>query len=219
MIPRKGAVAMTRLLVVDDHEIVRAGLKQLLSDYEDLTVGGDAGSGADAVKMVRESDWDVVLLDITMPDMNGIDALKQIKHWKPRLPVLILTVHTEENYAINLLRAGASGYLNKICTPEELVGAIRAVAAGRHYVSPALSAQLADSLTGDGVNAPHTELSKREFQIFCKLASGQGVSEIAVDLSLSVKTVSTYRGRILEKMSMKTNSQITYYAIKHGLIQ
>ena len=146
-------------------------------------------------------------------------ALKQIKHWKPKLPVLILFGHSENNYAINLLRAGASGYLNKTCTPEELVGAIRAVAAGRHYVSPALSAQLAGSLTGDGINAPHTALSKRELEIFCKLVSGQAVSEIANDISLGVKTVSTYRGRMLEKMGMKTNSQITYYAIKYGWMQ
>ena len=210
---------VTRLLVVDDHEIVRAGLRQLLSDYEGFTVAGEAGSGADAVSMVREAEWDVVLLDITMPDMSGIDTLREIKHWKPRLPVLILTGHPEENFAINLLRAGASGYLNKVCTPEELLGAIRAVAEGRRYVSPALSAQLAGSLSGDGNNALHTELSRREFQIFCKLASGQAVSEIAEDLFLSVKTVSTYRARILEKMGIKTNAHLTYYAIKHGLIQ
>jgi two-component system, NarL family, invasion response regulator UvrY len=210
---------MTRLLVVDDHQIVRAGIKQLLSEYEEFTVAGEAGSGADAVKMVRESDWDVVLLDITMPDMNGVDTLKQIKRSKPDLPVLILTMHPEENYAINLLRAGASGYLNKVCTPEELVGAIRAVASGRRYVSPALGAQLAGDLSGDGHTALHTELSKREFQVFCKLAAGQTVSEIADELFLSVKTVSTYRSRILEKMGMKTSAQVTYYAIKHGLIQ
>jgi DNA-binding NarL/FixJ family response regulator len=169
--------------------------------------------------MVRESDWDVVLLDISMPDMNGIDTLKQIKHWKPRLPVLILTGHPEENYAINLLRAGARGYLRKECTPEDLVDAIRTVVSGRRYVSPALRDQLAAELSGEGQNALHTELSQREFQIFCKLADGQAVSEIAKDLFLSVKMVSTYRARILEKMGMKTNAQVTYYAIKHGLIQ
>jgi DNA-binding NarL/FixJ family response regulator len=210
---------MTRILVVDDHEIVRAGLKQLLSDYEEFTVAGEAGSGADAINMVRESDWDVVLLDISMPDMNGIDTLKQIKHFKPRLPVLILTGHPEENYAINLLRAGARGYLRKECTPQVLVDAIRTVVSGRRYVSPALRDQLAAELSGEGQNALHTELSQREFQIFCKLADGQSVSEIAKDLFLSVKTVSTYRARILEKMGMKTNAQVTYYAIKHGLIQ
>src|SRR5258705_2552926 len=164
---------MTRLLVVDDHEIVRAGLKQLLSDFKEFTVAGEAGSGADAVNMVRESDWDVVLLDVSMPDMNGIDTLKQIKRIKPNLAVLILTVHPEENYAINLLRAGASGYLRKECTLEDLVGAIRTVASGRRYVSPALLVQLAAEVSGEGRNALHTELAQREFQIFFKLAQGQ----------------------------------------------
>ena len=190
---------MTRLLVVDDHEIVRAGLKQLLSDHEEFTVAGEAGSGADAVNMVRESDWDVVLLDISMPDMSGVDTLKQIKHWKPKLPVLILTVHPEENYAINLLRAGASGYLRKECTPEELVDAIRSVVSGRRYVSLALRHQLAAELNGKGQNALHTKLAQREFQIFCKLANGQPVSEIAEDLFLSAKTVGAYLRGFLRK--------------------
>ena len=210
---------MTRILVADDHQIVRAGLKNLLSEYKEFTVAGEAGSGTDALKMVRESDWDVVLLDISMPDMNGIDTLKQIKRSKPDLPVLILTMHPEDHYAINLLRAGANGYVCKECAPEQLVGAIRTVASGRRYVSPALGDQLAGDLSGDGQNALHTELSEREFQVFCKLAAGQAVSEIADELFLSVKTVSTYRSRILEKMGMKTNANITNYAIKHGLIQ
>ena len=210
---------MTRILVADDHQIVRAGLKNLLSEYKEFTVAGEAGSGTDALKMVRESDWDVVLLDISMPDMNGIDTLKQIKRSRPDLPVLILTMHPEDHYAINLLRAGANGYVCKECAPEQLVGAIRTVASGRRYVSPALGDQLAGDLSGDGQNALHTELSEREFQVFCKLAAGQAVSEIADELFLSVKTVSTYRSRILEKMGMKTNANITYYAIKHGLIQ
>ncbi|HEV7822906.1 MAG TPA: response regulator transcription factor [Burkholderiales bacterium] len=210
---------MTRILVADDHQIVRAGLKNLLSEYKEFTVAGEAGSGTDALKMVRESDWDVVLLDISMPDMNGIDTLKQIKRSKPDLPVLILTMHPEDHYAINLLRAGANGYVCKECAPEQLVGAIRTVASGRRYVSPALGDPLAGDLSGDGQNALHTELSEREFQVFCKLAAGQAVSEIADELFLSVKTVSTYRSRILEKMGMKTNANITYYAIKHGLIQ
>jgi DNA-binding NarL/FixJ family response regulator len=210
---------MTRILVADDHQIVRAGLKNLLSEYKEFQVAGEAGSGTDALKMVRESDWDVVLLDISMPDMNGIDTLKQIKRSKPDLPVLILTMHPEDHYAINLLRAGANGYVCKECAPEQLVGAIRTVASGRRYVSPALGDQLAGDLSGEGQNALHTELSEREFQVFCKLAAGQAVSEIADELFLSVKTVSTYRSRILEKMGMKTNANITYYAIKHGLIQ
>ena len=210
---------MTRILVVDDHEIVRAGLKELLSIYHEFTVAGEAGSGADAVKMVREANWDIVLLDISMPDMNGIEALTQIRRIKPEQPVLILTMHPEDQYAVNLLRAGANGYLRKECSPEMLVAAIRTVASGRRYISPALGDQLAGELDGEGHKAPHTELSDREFQVFCKLAAGQAVSQIADELFLSVKTVSTYRSRILEKMGMKTNANITYYAIKHGLIQ
>ena len=209
---------MTRVLLVDDHEIVRAGVKELLSEFNEFTVAGEAGSGTGAVSMVREADWDIVLLDISMPDMNGIDTLKQIMHFKPKLPVLILSGHPEENYAINLLRAGARGYLRKDCIPQVLVDAIRTVVSGRRYVSPGLSQQLAADLNGEGQHALHTELSQREFQIFCKIASGQTVSEIAADLFLSVKTVSAYRARLLRKMDMKTNAQVTYYAIKHGLI-
>ena len=210
---------MTRILIADDHQIVRAGLKNLLAEYKEFTVAGEAGSGAETVKMVRASDWDLVLLDITMPDMNGVDTLQQIKRSKPDLPVLILSMHPEDQYAINLLRAGANGYVCKECAPEQLIGAIRTVVAGRRYVSPALGDQLAGDLSGDTQKAMHTELSEREFQVFCKLAAGQAVSEIANELFLSVKTVSTYRSRILEKMGMKTNANLTYYAIKHGLIQ
>jgi len=210
---------MTRILIADDHQIVRAGLKTLLSGYKEFTVAGEAGSGAETVKMVRESEWDLVLLDITMPDMNGVDTLQQIRRSKPDLPVLILSMHPEDQYAINLLRAGANGYVCKECAPEQLIGAIRTVVAGRRYVSPALGDQLAGDLSGDTQKALHTELSEREFQVFCKLAAGQAVSEIANELFLSVKTVSTYRSRILEKMGMKTNANLTYYAIKHGLIQ
>ena len=210
---------MTRILVVDDHEIVRAGLKELLSIYHEFTVAGEAGSGTEAVKMVREANWDVVLLDISMPDMNGIEALTQIRRIKPEQPVLILTMHPEDQYAVNLLRAGANGYLRKECSPEMLVAAIRTVASGRRYISPALGDQLAGELDGEGHKAPHTELSDREFQVFCKLAAGQAVSEVADELFLSVKTVSTYRARILDKMRIKSNAHITYYAIKHGLIQ
>ncbi|MBI1988125.1 MAG: response regulator transcription factor [Betaproteobacteria bacterium] len=210
---------MTRILIADDHQIVRAGLKNLLAEYKEFMVAGEAGSGAETVKMVRASDWDLVLLDITMPDMNGVDTLQQIKRSKPDLPVLILSMHPEDQYAVNLLRAGANGYVCKECAPEQLIGAIRTVVAGRRYVSPALGDQLAGDLSGDTQKAMHTELSEREFQVFCKLAAGQAVSEIANELFLSVKTVSTYRSRILEKMGMKTNANLTYYAIKHGLIQ
>ena len=210
---------MTRLLVVDDHEIVRAGVKRLLVEVSEFTLAGEAGSGADAVNMVRESDWDVVLLDISMPDMSGIDALQQIKQWKPELPVLILSSHLEEIYAINLLRAGAGGYLNKVCAPSELARAIRTVASGGKYVSSSLRRKLASESRGDGHNLPHSDLSQREFQVFCRLADGQALTEIAEDFALSVKTIASYRARLLEKMGMRTVAEITAYAIKHGLIQ
>ena len=210
---------MTRLLVVDDHEIVRAGVKRLLAEISEFTVAGEAVSGADAVSMVREADWDVVLLDISMPDINGIDALQQIKQSKPELPVLILSSHPEEIYAINLLRAGAGGYLNKVCATAELVGAIRTVASGGKYVSSSLRRRLDSESRSDGHKIPHNSLSQREFQVFCKLAEGQELSKIAQDLMLSVKTVASYRARLLEKMGMRTVADITYYAMKHGLIQ
>ena len=210
---------MTRILVADDHQIVRAGLKNLLSEYKEFTVAGEAGSGTDALKMVRESDWDVVLLDISMPDKNGIDTLKAIKHAKPELPVLMLSGFAEEQYAVNLLRAGASGYVNKEAASTQLVGAIRTAVRGRKYVSANLAQVLADGVSGDSDAPLHAQLSQREFQIFTKLAGGTPVSKIADELHLSVKTVSTYRSRVLEKMGMKTNADLTYYAIKNHLIE
>jgi two-component system invasion response regulator UvrY len=210
---------MSRILIADDHQIVRAGLKTLLAEYKDLTVAGEAGSGVEAVAMVRESDWDIVLLDISMPDINGVDTLKQIRRAKPDLPVLILSMHPEGQYAVNLLRAGANGYVCKEGAPEQLINAIRTVLKGRRYVSPALGELLASDLSGDTQKPLHSDMSEREFQVFCKLAAGQAVSEIANDLFISVKTVSTYRTRILEKMKMKSNADLTYYAMKNGLIQ
>ncbi len=209
---------MKRILIADDHQIVRAGLKDLLSQDATLTVAGEASSGEETIKMVREQEWDAVLLDISMRDMNGVDTLKQIRRRKPNLPVLILTMHPEAQFAINLLRAGANGYVSKESAPEQLLDAIRTVLDGRRYVSPALGDLLAQGLTGDATKVPHTDLSEREFQVFCKLAAGQAVADIAADLFLSVKTVSTYRARVLEAMSMKTNAQLTHYAMKHGLI-
>ena len=210
---------MTRLLVVDDHEIVRAGLKQLLAESKEFTVAGEAGSGVDAVKRVNDFDCDAVLLDISMPDINGIDILKEIKRRKPALPVLILTMHPEEDYAINVIRAGASGYLQKDCSPDDLISALRTIASGRRFFSAALLKQLAADGGADAQDPRHSRLSEREFQIFCRLAKGQTVSEIAEELLLSGKTINTYRIRILDKMGLKTNSDLTYYAIKHGVIQ
>jgi DNA-binding NarL/FixJ family response regulator len=211
--------SMIRILIADDHAIVRAGLKQFIADQADMEITAEASTGAEAIAAVRARDFDVVLLDISMPDKNGIDTLKTLKHVKPELPVLMLSAYAEDQYAVNLLRAGAAGYLNKEAASTQLVGAIRTVVHGRKYVSPSLAQILADGVSGDADRPLHAELSQREFQIFCKLAAGAAVSKIADELNLSVKTVSTYRTRILEKMAMKSNADLTYYAIKNGLIE
>ncbi|HET9339319.1 MAG TPA: response regulator transcription factor [Casimicrobiaceae bacterium] len=210
---------MIRILIADDHAIVRAGLKQFVADQADMTVVGEAATGAETVSLVRSEPYDVVLLDISMPDRNGVDTLKQLKQIRPEMPVLMLSAHAEEQYAVNLLRAGAAGYVSKETASTQLVQAIRTVTRGRKYVSPDLAQVLADGVTGQGDAPLHASLSQREFQIFCKLAGGMPVSKIAQELFLSVKTVSTYRSRVLEKMAMKTNADLTYYAIKNRLIE
>lgn len=209
---------MIRILIADDHSILRAGLRTLLAECEDMTVTGEASSGAEALEMIRAAEHDVVLLDIGLPDMNGVDVLMQIKRQRPQLPVLILSMHPEEQFAVNLLRAGASGYVPKEAAPEQLVAAIRAVMGGRRYVSAVLADALARDIGEPASQPSHITLSEREFQIFCKLAAGMTVSQIGVSLNLSVKTISTYRSRILDKMSMKTNADLTYYAIKNGIV-
>ncbi len=211
-----GKAAMIRILIADDHAIVRAGLKQFIAGAGDLQVTGEASSGAEAIELVRNGEFDIVLLDIRMPDGSGIDTLRRLKAMRPELSVLMLSGFAEEQYALNLLRAGAAGYVNKEAAPSELVKAIRTVLVGRKYVSPELAQILATGVTGETL---HAQLSQREFQIFCKLASGESASKIADELLISVKTVSTYRTRILEKMNLKSNADITYYAIKNGLIQ
>ena len=210
---------MIRILIADDHAIVRAGLKQFVADQADMSVAGEAATGAETVSLVRTEPYDVVLLDISMPDRNGVDTLKQLKQIRPEMPVLMLSAHAEEQYAVNLLRAGAAGYVSKETASTQLVQAIRTVTRGRKYVSPDLAQVLADGVTGQGDAPLHASLSQREFQIFCKLAGGMPVSKIAQELFLSVKTVSTYRSRVLEKMAMKTNADLTYYAIKNRLIE
>jgi two-component system, NarL family, invasion response regulator UvrY len=216
---------MIRIGIVDDHAIVRTGLRQFLSDHVDLRVTGEGASGHDALEMARGGEVDVLLLDISMPDQSGVDALAAIKARFPELPVLILSGFPEAHYATTLLRQGASGYLNKECDPDEIANAIRLVARGRRYISPAVAEQLADSVVGGSSAgaAPdkplHEALSEREFQVFLRLAQGETVGHIAEALFLSVKTVSTYRTRVLEKLKLQTNSDLTYYALKNGLIQ
>jgi DNA-binding NarL/FixJ family response regulator len=216
---------MIRIGIVDDHAIVRTGLRQYLSDHVDLRVTGEGASGHDALEMARGGEVDVLLLDISMPDQSGVDALAAIKARFPELPILILSGFPEAHYATTLLRQGASGYLNKECDPEEIANAIRLVSRGRRYISPAVAEQLADSVVGAAGSAaaadkpPHEALSEREFQVFLRLAKGETVGHIAEALFLSVKTVSTYRTRVLEKLKLQTNSDLTYYALKNGLIQ
>lgn len=216
---------MIRIGIVDDHAIVRTGLRQFLSDHVDLRVTGEGSSGHEALDMARKGEVDVLLLDISMPDQSGVDALAAIKARFPELPVLILSGFPEAHYATTLLRQGASGYLNKECDPEEIANAIRLVSRGRRYISPAVAEQLADSVVGGSAanGAPdkplHEMLSEREFQVFLRLAQGETVGHIAEALFLSVKTVSTYRTRVLEKLKLATNSDLTYYALKNGLIQ
>ena len=208
-----------RVLIADDHAIVRQGLRQILSDTPDLTVAGEAENGVQAVQMVRTGEWDVVLMDVSMPDRNGIDALKIIKKEFPRLPVLILSMYPEEQYAIRALKAGAAGYLTKQSEPELLVTASRQVAGGKKYVSPSLAEELANAIGDDSERLPHEKLSDREYQTLCMIASGKTPTEIAEALNLSVKTVSVYRARLLEKMNLRNNAELTHYGLKHGLAE
>ena len=210
---------MIRIAIVDDHAIVRAGLKQYFSTQVDLRVTGEAATGREALDLVRRGDLDVLLLDLGMPDQSGVDALAAIKAREPKLPVLVLSGYPETHYATALLRQGASGYLNKECDPEEIVTAIRTLARGRKYITPAVAELLADGLNSDADKLPHELLSEREFQVFLRLAKGETIGHMADGMALSVKTVSTYRTRVMEKMKLSTNSDLTYYALKNGLIQ
>ena len=210
--------ASIRVFIADDHAIVREGLKQILAEQRDIIVAGEAETGLDAVKLFRKSRCNVLLLDISLPDRNGIEVLKQIKSEKPELAVLMLSMHREDQYAIRSLKAGAAGYLTKQSAPRELVNAIRQVAGGQRYVSAQLAQALAAQI-GENHEAPiHESLSDREYQTLTMIASGKTVSEIARDLSLSVKTVSEYRSRLLAKMKLKTSAELTHYAIRNQLI-
>lgn len=211
---------MIRIGIADDHAIVRDGLRRFLSDNVDLRVTGEACNGREALELARGGDVDVLLMDISMPDQSGVDALVAIKARYPDLPVLVLSGFPESHYATTLLRQGASGYLNKECDPEEIATAIRTVFRGRKYISPAVAELLADGLAGgDGDKPAHEQLSERELQVFLRLAQGETIGNMAKAMFLSVKTVSTYRTRVLEKLKLASNSDLTYYALKNGLIQ
>ena len=207
-----------RIGIVDDHSIVRSGLRQYFEDESDLQVVGEAASGGEAIDLVRKTEMDVLLMDLSMPGQTGIDALAMIRAKAPDLAVLILSGYPEEHYALNLIRQGASGYLSKQCEPSEIVAAIRTVAQGRRHITPAVAELLAQQLTRPDEGSPHEQLSEREFQVFVRLAKGETVGDIAEGLSISVKTVSTYRTRIMEKMGLTSNSSLTYYALKNKVI-
>jgi DNA-binding NarL/FixJ family response regulator len=207
-----------RILIADDHAVVRRGLKQILADHFRKADFGEAANVRDALVLIRRERWDAVVLDITMPGRSGLEALKEIREARPRLPVLVLSMHPEDQFAVRVLRSGAAGYMTKESAPEELVGAIEKVLAGGRYVSAALAEKMASYLAVDTPNLPHENLSDREFVVLRMIASGKTVSHIAAELSLSVKTVSTYRVRILEKMNMTTNAELTHYAIKNHVV-
>jgi len=207
-----------RILIADDHPIVRAGFKQVLSETPDMQVTDEAGNGQEAMACVRKKKLDVVLLDISMPGRSGLEVLKELKDEKPKLPVLILSMYPEEQYAIRALRAGASGYLTKASAPNELISAIRKVAEGGKYISATLGERLTEFLGTDMTRPPHELLSDREYQVMLMIASGKTVFSSAEDLCLSVKTISAYRTHIREKMRMKNNAEITFYAVRNGLV-
>ena len=209
---------MIRVLIVDDHAIVRQGLKRILDETEEIKVVGEAADGVDALKKIRAEGCDVVLLDISMPEKSGVDTLKQIMDTGMGAKVLILSMYPEDQYAVRLMKAGASGYMTKDVAPEQLVEAIRKVMAGKKHISPTLAELLLTECGSDSGKMPHEILSDREYQVLRLLGAGKKVSEVAHELSLSVKTVSTHRTRILEKMNLKNNAELTFYVIQNGLI-
>ncbi len=207
-----------RVFIADDHAVVRQGLKQILSDAPDVEVVGEAGDGRDVLKQLQGLKVDVLLMDYDMPEKNGLDVLLELKALRPKLPVIILSIFPEEHYGLRFMKAGASGYLTKTSAPDKMVEAVKVVHNGGKFISPNLANILVSDLGKDASKPLHESLSDREFQVFFMLASGKRLKTIAKELSLSVNTVSTHRSRILEKMSMETNADLTYYALKNGLI-
>jgi two-component system, NarL family, invasion response regulator UvrY len=209
---------MIKVFVADDHAVVRRGIKQILADENDIEITGEAANADEILSQIYKTETDILILDITMPGKNGLDVLIQVKQRKPELHILILSMHPEEEVAIRTIKSGASGYLNKDSVPDELITAVRKINSGGRYISASLAESIAFSLEKNSSDLPHENLSDREFQVMCLLASGNTLKQIAVELSLSVKTVSTYRTRILEKLRMKTNVELTHYAIRHRLV-
>ncbi|MBL8016892.1 MAG: response regulator transcription factor [Ignavibacteria bacterium] len=209
---------MINILIADDHSVVRRGIKQILSEESDMQVSGEAANSSEIFTLLDQKQWDLLILDITMPGRSGLDALVEIKQKKPDLRILILSMHPEEEIAVRALKSGADGYLNKESVPGELIQAIRKVISGGRYISHTLAESIFMSISKDTGIQPHNELSEREFQVLCLIASGNSLTGIGEKLSLSVKTISTYRTRILEKMNMKSNVELTHYAIKNKLV-
>jgi len=210
---------MIRVLIADDHPIVRQGLKQILSEEPDMEIVGEATNSNEVIDLAEKRNWDIVILDITMPGRGGLDVLKVLRRDFPKLPVLVLSIHPEDQYAVRALKAGAAGYMTKESAPEELIMAMRTVLKGKKYISPSLAEKLADYLESEDQKNIHEILSDREHQVLLMIASGKSIKEIAEELSLSIKTISTYRARIFEKMKMKSNAELIRYAINKNLVE
>ncbi|MDQ3280673.1 MAG: response regulator transcription factor [Acidobacteriota bacterium] len=209
---------MITVLIVDDHDIVREGVKQIVAETSDISVGGEARTGGEAIELVRERAWDVVVLDLNLPDRPGLDVLAQLRAIAPRVPVLILTMHQQASYAARVIKSGAAGFLSKDSARAHLVNAIRKLARGERFLPPALAESVAFDLMETGGAARHTALSDREFQVLCLIAAGKPPRDIAAELNVSVKTVATHRARLLAKMGFRNNAQVVQYAIDHGLL-
>jgi two-component system, NarL family, invasion response regulator UvrY len=210
---------MIRVLIADDHTLMREGLKQILAGSGDMLIAGEAGDGLQVMDMLRSNEYDILLLDMVMPGRSGVELIKQIKSEKPRLPILVLSMHKEDEYAVRTIRAGAAGYLCKDSASHLLLNAIRKVTAGGRFISPEIASDLAFGLIMQDDRPPHTLLSDREFQIYRMIASGGGITEIAQKLNLSVKTVSTHKTRIMQKMQMSNAAELIRYAMKHNLVE
>lgn len=210
---------MIRIVIADDHAVVRRGLKEIISTEPDIVIGGEASNAQELLDVVRAQRWDAVILDIGLPGRNGLEVLSILKEEQPKLPVLVLTMHPEDQFAIRAFRAGAAGYLTKDSAPDELVKALRKILTGKKYVSPSLAEQLATWVDPDAARDPHELLSDREYEVLRLMATGQTVSDIAEQLSLSVKTISTYRSRILQKMHLKNNAELMRYALERKLAE
>lgn len=210
---------MIKILIVDDHFLIREGFKNIISNEVDMTIAGEAENAAEALKLIRETEFDVLALDISMPDRTGLDLMKDIQKLKPESKILILSMHPEDRFALRAIKSGAHGYITKESAPQEMVKAIRKVMEGRKYISETLGEKLAAEFTVENQKMPHESLSDREFQVMCKIGEGKTVTQIAEELSLSISTVNTYRIRILEKLNVNSNASLIHYVVKNNLIE